>query len=267
MIKTSFITLAIVSALAITGCSKEGPPQQAATSGADAAAQPAAAATTDTGQPQASAEPGTASDQARPAAADTRLPSSNAAAPATASDSPAPAAPVPTLHEVTIPAGTPIRVTLVTPLASDTSKVEDAVSGTVGESIIVAGTTVVPRGTPITGTVLEANQSGRVKGLASVAFQFDRLDLRGENVRFRTARVTREAAANRKEDVKKGGIGAGVGAIVGGIAGGGKGAAIGGAIGGTGAVLATRGEEVRLSAGAAVDTTLRDAVTVLVPVD
>ena len=86
-------------------------------------------------------------------------------------------------------------------------------------------------------------------------------------MRIRTPRITREAETNRKEDVKKGGIGAGAGAIVGGIAGGGKGAAIGAAVGGTGAVLATKGEELEMPAGASIDTTLSDAITVLVPVN
>ena len=247
MIKTSFITtsftLALVSALALTACSKGEPPQQTATSGADTAQPPAATASGSTGQPQAASESATSSEQTR-------------AVP-----------PVPTAHEVTIPAGTPIRVTLVTALASDKSKVEDAVRGTLSAPIVVADTTAIPKGTPITGTVLEANGSGRVKGKASIALQFDRLDLRGETVRIRTPRVTREAETNRKDDVKKGGIGAGAGAIIGGIAGGGKGAAIGAAVGGTGAVLATKGDEVELPAGASIDTTLSEAVTVLVPVN
>ncbi|HWN86596.1 MAG TPA: hypothetical protein VNN99_15640, partial [Vicinamibacterales bacterium] len=61
------------------------------------------------------------------------------------------------------------------------------------------------------------------------------------------------------------GIGAGIGAVVGAIAGGGdgaaKGAAIGGA-GGTGVVLATKGKEVRLGAGANVSTRLTAPLTV-----
>jgi hypothetical protein len=240
-IKTSF-TLAFVFALAMTACSKGEPTQQSATGSADTAQPPAATASGSTGQPSGAEATSSASTNS-------------------------PAAPVATSREVTIPAGTPIRVTLVTPLASNTSKVEDAIRGTLGESIIVAGATAIPKGTPIGGTVLEALESGRVKGKASIALQFNSLDLRGQNVRIRTPRITREAETNRKEDVKKGGIGAGAGAIVGGIAGGGKGAAIGAAVGGTGAVLATKGEELEMPAGASIDTTLSDAITVLVPVN
>jgi hypothetical protein len=99
-----------------------------------------------------------------------------------------------------------------------------------------------------------------------VAFRFDRLTVRGEHHDITTARIAREADANRKDDVKKGGIGAAAGAIVGGIVGGGKGAAIGAGAGGAGAVLATRGREVRLEAGTVVTTRLTAPLTVLVPI-
>jgi hypothetical protein len=178
---------------------------------------------------------------------------------------PEPAA-APELREVTIPSGRTIRVRLTTPLASDTSEVEDRVTGTLEQPIVVSGVTVVPAGAEVTGSVLEANRSGRVKGRASIAFRFERLNVGGESHEIRTARITTEAAANQRDDLKKGAIGAGVGAIVGGIVGGGKGAAIGAGAGGAGTVLATRGDEVELSSGTTVTTTLQQPMTLSVPV-
>jgi outer membrane lipoprotein SlyB len=113
--------------------------------------------------------------------------------------------------------------------------------------------------------VLEANESGRVKGRASVAFQFNRIVVHGETHDLKTMRVTREAAADTKGDVKKGAIGGGVGAVVGGLIGGGKGAVIGGAAGGAGTVLATKGKEVQLPAGTNVTARLQEPLTVQVP--
>jgi hypothetical protein len=55
-----------------------------------------------------------------------------------------------------------------------------------------------------------------------------------------------------------------IGGIVGGGSGAAKGAAIGGAAG-TGAVLATRGDEVRLAAGTPVSVKLTAPLTVRVP--
>jgi hypothetical protein len=174
------------------------------------------------------------------------------------------------MREVTIPADTSISVTLRTSLASNTSKVEDQVRGTLAKPIVISGRTVVPAGADVTGTVLEANESGRVKGRASIAFRFDRLTVRSESHPIQTTRVSRVAESTQGKDAQKIGIGAAAGAVIGGIAGGGKGAAIGAGVGGgagTGAVLATRGKEVTLPAGTVVTTRLREPVTVLVPID
>jgi hypothetical protein len=144
--------------------------------------------------------------------------------------------------------------------------VEDAIRGTLTKPIVVGGATVIPAGAELTGIVVEANESGRVKGRASIVLQFERLVVGSDSHDIRTARITREAESSQRSDIKKGGIGAGVGAIVGGIVGGGKGAAIGAGVGGTGAVLATKGNEVQLPAGTTLTTTLREALTVSVPV-
>jgi len=177
-----------------------------------------------------------------------------------------PAAEPAKFYEVTIPVGTVLTAKLSTPIASDTSKVEDAVRGTLTKPLTVSGTSAVPAGAEIVGSVLDAKQSGRVKGLASIAFRFSRLIVGTEAHPIHTAQIARQAAPDRKGDVTKGAIGGGVGALVGGIVGGGKGAAIGAGVGGTGAVLATRGKEVRLPAGTVVSTHLEQALVLLVPV-
>jgi hypothetical protein len=180
------------------------------------------------------------------------------------------APPTPQFREVTVPAGTRLSLKLATAVASDTSKIEDPVRATLTKPIVIGGATVVPAGAEVVGSVLEANQSGRVKGRASIAFRFDRLSAHRETRDIRTARISRQAAATKQEDAKKIGIGAGAGALIGAIAGGGKGAAIGGGIGagaGAGTVMATRGDEIRLAVGAAISTTLQAPVTVRIPVD
>jgi hypothetical protein len=171
------------------------------------------------------------------------------------------------VREVTIPANTRLSVTLSTPVASDASRVEDVVLGSLAQPLVVSGTTVLPAGSELRGTVLQSTRSGRVKGKASIAFRFDRVTVRGEPLVIQTARIAREATSSSGSDVKKGAIGGGVGAIVGGIAGGGTGAAIGAAAGATGTVLATRGNEVRLPAGTTVTTTLQKPLTILVPIE
>ena len=58
---------------------------------------------------------------------------------------------------------------------------EDRVKGALAKSIVISGTTVVPQGADLSGSVVEANGSKRVKGKASIVFQFDHLMVRGEN--------------------------------------------------------------------------------------
>jgi hypothetical protein len=188
-----------------------------------------------------------------------------AAAPAPAAAKPA-APPAPEFRDVTIPAGTSLSVTVLSTLASNTSKVEDPVRGSLAEPVVVSGQTVLPKGAELSGSVTDVKQSGRVKGKAALVFHFDRLSARKETHKIQTAAVTIEAEGSTKKDVKKGGIGAGVGAIVGGIAGGGSGAAIGAVVGGAGTVLATKGDEVQVPAGTVVPVLVQEGLTVRVPI-
>jgi hypothetical protein len=176
---------------------------------------------------------------------------------------------IPVYREVTIPAGTTLRLDLASSIASDTSHIEDPVRATVREPLLLGGATVLPKGARLAGVVTDVAGSGRVKGRARIAYRFDSVTVGDEQYDIATAPTSHIAPATKGEDAKKIGIGAGAGAAVGAILGGGsgavKGAAIGGA-GGTGVVLATKGKEVRLGPGANVTTKLTAPVTVRVKV-
>ncbi len=271
------LTVLLLLLCGTTACSRQAPSQEK-----PAPTQPAAAPVA---QPESPPQPAEAT---RPAPSAGDQPTSDgpngagaapetppAAPPAPTPPSPetataaklAPAPPpVPKFREITIPADTPLSVTLESSIASDTSQVEDPVEGRLARPIVVSHTTVLPAGARVMGSVIDAKRSGRVKGRASIAVRFDRVVVHGEPYQIQTARITREATASTKSDVKKGGIGAGVGAIVGGIAGGGKGAAIGGVVGGAGTVMATRGKEVQLAAGTTLSTRLTSPLEVRVAV-
>jgi hypothetical protein len=190
------------------------------------------------------------------------------AAPAAAPQvAPVPEPPQPEYKEITIPAGTSLSIVMDTEVASATSKVEDAVRGHLGRAITIKGAEALPKGTRLSGVVTDAKASGKVKGLASVAFRFTDIRIGDEVQNIRTSVVARQAKSTKGKDAKKIGIGAGAGALIGGIAGGGKGAAIGAGIGGgagTGVVLATKGEEVTVAAGTTVSATLSEPLTVRV---
>ena len=286
----SVVVLALAAGL-VVACSKTSPPPSKgaspeAAAPAQTAAQPNPTPTSGvepapgpapTAEPQAQrqAAPGS-EDRPSPPAGAPKSPSGPAARPspppAEAQSTPPPAPPkpaeppAPKFREVTIPAGTSLSVTVLSSLASNTSKVEDPVKGSLAKPVVVDGATVLPAGSQLAGSVTDAKESGRVKGKASVAFQFDRVVVRGTTYQIQTARVLQEAAQDKKSDVKKGGAGAGLGAIVGGVAGGGKGAAIGAVAGGATGVLATKGKEVQLEPGTVVSVLLQEPVTVTVPV-
>jgi len=173
----------------------------------------------------------------------------------------------PQYREVTIPSGTTLSLSLTSAVASDTSKVEDAVSAELTHAVNVDGRDVLPVGSTVSGQVTGANGSGRVKGRADVAFRFNTLTTGGQKYDIATIPLSRVAAATKGEDATKIGIGAGAGAIIGGLFGGKSGAAKGAAVGGgagTGVVLATKGQEMRLAPGADVTTTLTAPLTVRV---
>ena len=173
-------------------------------------------------------------------------------------------------REYTIQEGTPLAIRLTTAVSSETSRVEDVVEGELSEPVKVDGMLVLPSGSSIRGQVAEAQPSGKVKGLASLALRFMSLTPAGANDRYQiAAKWSRQAEATKKDDAKKIGIGAGAGAAIGAIIGGGKGAAIGAAAGGgagTGVVLATSGKEVTLNTGAVINVTLERDLDVKVPI-
>ena len=176
---------------------------------------------------------------------------------------------LPTYREVTIPAGTTLRLDLQSAVSSDGSQVEDTVRASLRQAVSIEGKPVLPTGTELVGTVTDVARSGRVKGLARVAYRFNSLRYDSERYPIATAAISHQAQPTKKKDATKIGVGAGVGAAIGGLLGGGggavKGAAIGGAAG-TGAVLATRGDEVRMGPGANVSTKLTAPLTVRVKI-
>ena len=176
--------------------------------------------------------------------------------------------PVITTMPMDVPPGTDLVLTLETSVSSETAKPDQPVRARVAKPVVVSGMTVIPEGATVTGAVVSAQRSGRVKGRASIALRFNEVIVMNTPYRINTARISRAAGATKGDDAKTIGIGAGVGTAIGAIAGGKKGAAIGAGIGGgagTGAVLATRGDEVTIPAGATLRTQITEQVRIVMP--
>jgi hypothetical protein len=158
-------------------------------------------------------------------------------------------------REITLPAGTVLRVRVNRGFGSDISRLEDPVQGTLVVPVLVRGIEALPAGSTVTGYVSSAARPGRVKGRGRVSVRFTEV-LRadgGEHYGIRTRPWTAVAPATKKKDAVTIAVPAAGGAIVGGILGGKKGAGIGalaGGGGGTAVVLTTRGKDVRVGRGA-----------------
>jgi len=176
----------------------------------------------------------------------------------------APAAEKDTDPKVTVPAGTKLRVALLDGVSSDKSEAGDPFTATLTEPIVVDGKTVVAKGTRVRGRVVDAEESGRVKGRASLELTLTQiLQNEGHAISISTKSYMAVAEPTKKRDAAMIGGGAGLGAAIGAIAGGGKGAAIGALAGGgagTGAVLATKGKEIRFRAEHPLSFTLASPI-------
>jgi hypothetical protein len=169
---------------------------------------------------------------------------------------------------VTVPEGTPLSIELLTSLSTETAQVETPIRGRLRRAIEVNDKVVIPAGAEMAGVVTASERPGRVKGRGQLSMRFTSVTVGDERLALRTNGITFRGKDERKKDAIKIGGGAGIGAVVGGIIGGGDGAAKGAAIGGaagTGAVLATRGEDVEVASGTTLSTETTAPLTVTVP--
>jgi hypothetical protein len=173
------------------------------------------------------------------------------------------------VQEVTLPAGTVLRVRVTHGFGSDISRIEDSVQATLVRPVLVGDTEALPAGSTVTGYVSSAVRPGRVKGRGRVSVRFTELRRSGGGERYgiRTRPWTAVGPATKKKDALTIGAPAAGGAVVGAILGGKKGAGIGalaGGGGGTAVVLTTRGEDVRVGRGATLAVRLSAPLTVRV---
>ena len=173
------------------------------------------------------------------------------------------------VRQVTIPAGTLLRLRVDRAFGSDISRLEDPVSATLARPIMVDGRTVLREGSLASGFVSQATRPGKVKGRGRVAVRFTRITPAGRETHY--AMHTRPwvgiAPATKKKDALTIGLPAAGGAVVGGAVGGKKGAGIGALAGGgagTAAVLTTRGKDVHVGRGTLLAVRLTAPLTIAV---
>jgi hypothetical protein len=269
-----WMSTALLCAALATGCGGSSPettqtPQEPAAQPAAPAPEAAPAPAPEPAPPAEAPAPRREASRpatpARPAARPVSPSASNAAPPAEAPRAPEP--PRPTFRDVRAPVGTALALSLITPLSTETAKVETPVTARLRQAVSVDGITVIPAGATLHGDVTEVERAGRVKGRSRLTIRFAEVQVNGQRDPLRTDPITFEGEETKGEDAVKVGGGAGVGALIGGIIGGGSGAAKGAAIGGAagaGAVLATRGKDVNLAEGAEISATTASSFSIQV---
>ncbi len=168
-------------------------------------------------------------------------------------------------REVTLPAGTTISVRLDHALSTDQNESGDDFEATVYSPVVADGVTVIPAGAAARGQIVEARESGRLKGVARLRVTLDEVEVDDSWVDINTTASSRQAGNHKKRNAILIGGGAGTGALIGAIAGGGTGAAIGAGIGagaGTAAAAYTGKKDIRLPAETLLTFRLTEPVTV-----
>ncbi len=268
------VVLVVVWAAGLAACQRQAAPERTADAGEAterAGAPPVEVAPAAAPGESHATPPGPAERTVAPPAEAAR-PAPPAVAPEVPPPAPPPAeAPPPALTSSPSPeprvlaAGTTLPLALQATVASNTSQVGDRVVASLAEDLSVDGRVILAAGTEVVGRVTAATQSGRVKGRARLALEFDEVRDGGSSYRIEATAIDITAESSKGKDAKIAGGAAAAGAIIGAIAGGGKGALKGGAIGGAAggaAVLATRGNEVVLDAGTRLDVTLERKVQI-----
>jgi hypothetical protein len=182
---------------------------------------------------------------------------------------------------VQLPAGTRVLLRLSAPINTKSAKPGDDVFAETAFPVTQDDRIVIPAGTYVKGTLSEVRRPVRIHGRAQVLIHFNRMIFPSgytvylpgavENVPGADSQHVKDKEGTIEQNSQKGrDVGtvattAGSGAAIGAIAGGGKGAGIGAGVGGAAGLLVTllsRGSDVRLPAGTAVDMVLERPLTI-----
>jgi hypothetical protein len=177
--------------------------------------------------------------------------------------------------ETILPEGTRIFLQLNSSLSTKKNSEGDKFDAVVTEPVYVGDRMVIPKGSVVSGSVSSVRRPGRLKGKAFLTLLFQSIDIpgRGQKLPIKASLTGVDREGNRGVNTEgtiegEGSEGRDIGRVlapglagagIGGIAGGGSGAGIGGGVGvaiGLATVFGSRGKDIELRRGAALDITL-----------
>src|SRR5208282_4541030 len=97
-----------------------------------------------------------------------------------------------------IPAGTEISIQLQEGLSSADSRVGDPFQAVLDEPLVVAGRTLAPRGTPITGSVVAAKASGSLRDPGYLRLTLTLISLNGKSIPLHSSSIFAKGAPDEK---------------------------------------------------------------------
>ncbi len=165
---------------------------------------------------------------------------------------------------IIVPAGTALTVTVDQALGSKSSQAGQAFLATLAQPVTVHGKTAIPKGSSVTGTVVNAKAKGKIKGEGELALSLTNITIRGKSYAIQTGTLDSTVKGKGKRTAATTGGGAAGGALIGGLAGGGKGAGIGALVGAAGGLVGgalTGNKQVEIPAESALTFTLSKPLT------
>jgi len=240
------LPFALLVMLALAGCS-----QRSGDTTATSASTDSLLASSPIEQPQGQLQPQSDLQPQSLPPAETPTPTP-APTPAPRPKTPAPK-PAPEAPTATVPAGTGLKVTMNTPLTTETAQVGQEWSATMAEAVTVGSLAPFPAGSVVHG-VVDGVKPAEKGDRAVLVLRVTSIEANGKTHRISATADSLIAGSTRARNVGAVAGGAAAGALIGRAVGGsGKGALIGGILGGaaaTGAVAGSKGYQVTIKEGA-----------------